>query len=75
MAHLVDHVCGGARTLPALDGRAPIIVRGTGPYLLGDNGRRDSDTALGFGGTILGHAKRVALRQRDRVGARRSATR
>lgn len=56
MSSLVDRVSSSARTLPQLDGRELQIVRSTGPYQFSDDGRRYVDTALGFGGTILGHA-------------------
>lgn len=56
MNHLVDGVSSSARTLPPLDGRDLLVVQAAGPYLFGDDGRRYVDTALGFGGTILGHA-------------------
>ena len=56
MASLVDQVSSSARTLPPVGGRALQIVRSAGPYLFGDDGRRYVDTAMGFGGTILGHA-------------------
>jgi glutamate-1-semialdehyde 2,1-aminomutase len=56
MAHLVDRVSSSARTLPELDGRDLSIVSSAGPYLFGSDGRRYVDTALGFGGTMLGHA-------------------
>ena len=54
--HLVDHVSSSARTLPALAGHDLQILRSTGAYMAGDDGRRYVDTAMGFGGTILGHA-------------------
>ena len=56
MPSLVDRVSSSARTLPSLDGHDLQIVRSAGPYQFGDDGRRYVDTALGFGGTILGHA-------------------
>ena len=56
MAHLVDHVSSSARTLPPVDDRVLQIVRSAGAYQFGDDGRRYVDTAMGFGGTILGHA-------------------
>lgn len=62
MSNLVDRVSSIARTLPALDGAHLTIVRSAGPYLFGDDGRRYVDTALGFGGTILGHADPTVMR-------------
>jgi len=56
MPRLVDRVSSSARTLPPLGGRELQIVRSAGAYQFGDDGRRYVDTALGFGGTILGHA-------------------
>lgn len=56
MPHLVDRVSSSARTLPPLNGRHLVIERSAGPYQFGDDGRRYVDTAMGFGGTILGHA-------------------
>jgi glutamate-1-semialdehyde 2,1-aminomutase len=56
MRHLLDGVSSSARVLPTLDGEALTIVRSAGPYLFGDDERRYVDTALGFGGIILGHA-------------------
>ena len=56
MRHLLDGVSSSARVLPALDGETLTVVRSAGPYLFGDDGRRYVDTALGFGGIILGHA-------------------
>ncbi len=56
MPHLVDQVSSSARTLPPVDDRVLQIVRSAGAYQFGDDGRRYVDTAMGFGGTILGHA-------------------
>ncbi len=56
MTFLVDRVSSSARTLPDLDGRGLTIVSSAGPYLFGDDGKRYVDTAMGFGGTMLGHA-------------------
>ena len=56
MGFLVDRVSSSARVLPQLDGQVLSIVSSAGPYLFGDDGRRYVDTALGFGGTMLGHA-------------------
>ncbi|HWX48188.1 MAG TPA: aminotransferase class III-fold pyridoxal phosphate-dependent enzyme [Roseomonas sp.] len=55
-AHLVGGVSSAARALPLLDGSALSVARSQGPYLWDREGRRYVDTALGFGGTILGHA-------------------
>lgn len=62
MPHLVDHVSSAARTLPPAAGRRLQIVRSSGPYLFGDDGRRYVDTAMGFGGSILGHANPAVVR-------------
>lgn len=62
MARLVDHVSSSARTLPVVAGRPLQIVRSSGPYLFGDDGRRYVDTAMGFGGSILGHADPVVVK-------------
>lgn len=56
MASLVGPTSSSQRSLPAIDGRALGIVRSAGPSLFGDDGRRYVDTAMGFGGTVLGHA-------------------
>lgn len=56
MPSLVDRVSSSARTLPPLAGHDLQILRSAGPYQFGDDGRRYVDTALGFGGTVLGHA-------------------
>ncbi len=56
MPSLVDRVSSSARTLPPSVGRVLQILRSAGPYQFGDDGRRYVDTALGFGGTVLGHA-------------------
>ncbi|MGI4876475.1 MAG: aminotransferase class III-fold pyridoxal phosphate-dependent enzyme [Janthinobacterium lividum] len=56
MNHLVGGISSSARVLPSLDGAALTIARSEGPYLFGDDGRRYVDTALGFGGILLGHA-------------------
>ena len=56
MPSLVDRVSSSARTLPPVEGRYLEVVRSAGPYVFGDDGRRYVDTAMGFGGTILGHA-------------------
>jgi len=56
MGVLVDGISSSARVLPPLDGVQLQIVRSQGPYLFGDDGRRYVDTAMGLGGSILGHA-------------------
>ncbi len=56
MSHLVNGISSSARVLPPLDGRAVSIVRSEGPYLYDADGRRYVDTAVSFGGTMLGHA-------------------
>lgn len=53
---LIDHVSSSARSLPLVSGRMLQVTRSFGPYILGDDGIRYVDTAMGFGGTILGHA-------------------
>lgn len=55
-ANLVDQVSSSARTLPRLNGHHLQVLRSAGPYLFGNDGRRYVDTAMGFGGSILGHA-------------------
>lgn len=62
MLNLVDRVSSIARALPPLDGAHLAITRSSGPYLIGDDGRRYVDTAMGFGGTILGHADPTVMR-------------
>ncbi len=62
MSSLVDRVSSTARTLPPVAGRDLSIVRSAGPYLYGDDGRRYVDTAMGFGGSILGHADPQVVR-------------
>ena len=52
-SHLVGGISSAGRALP---GRALHIARAAGPYLWDEEGRRYVDTALGFGGTVLGHA-------------------
>jgi glutamate-1-semialdehyde 2,1-aminomutase len=56
MTHVLDRVSSSARVLPPVDGEYLSIVRANGPYLYGADGRRYVDTAMGMGGTILGHA-------------------
>ncbi len=52
-----DHLIGGISSAGrALPGDRLLIARGAGPALWDANGRRYIDTALGFGGTVLGHA-------------------
>jgi glutamate-1-semialdehyde 2,1-aminomutase len=51
--HLVGGISSAARALP---GEALLISHASGPYLWDTEGQRYIDTALGFGGTILGHA-------------------
>jgi glutamate-1-semialdehyde 2,1-aminomutase len=53
---LVGGISSAARALPAVDGHMPRIERSAGPYLWDTDGRRYVDTALGYGGTVLGHA-------------------
>lgn len=55
-ASLIDRVSSSARTLPPLGSEFLQIGRSAGPYLFGTDGRRYVDTAMGFGGTIVGHA-------------------
>jgi len=55
VAHLVGGISSAGRALPAVDGVPFLVTRSCGPYLWDQNGRRYIDTALGFGGTILGH--------------------
>ena len=56
MPYLVNQVSSSVRSLPLVGERPLQIVRSNGPYLFGDDGRRYVDTAMGFGGSILGHA-------------------
>ena len=56
VSHLVGGISSVARALPEMDGAALSILRSEGPYLWDAAGRRYVDTALGFGGTVLGHA-------------------
>jgi glutamate-1-semialdehyde 2,1-aminomutase len=56
MTHVLDRVSSSARVLPPVDGTYLSVVRASGPYLYGADGRRYVDTAMGMGGTILGHA-------------------
>jgi glutamate-1-semialdehyde 2,1-aminomutase len=56
MAHLVGAVSSAARMLPPLDGQVLTVARSAGPWIWDTDGRRFADTALGFGGTVLGHA-------------------
>ena len=62
MAHLVGNVSSTARALPPMAGHALQVVRSAGPYIFGDDGRRYLDTAMGFGGSILGHAEPAIMR-------------
>jgi glutamate-1-semialdehyde 2,1-aminomutase len=52
----VGGISSAARALPEGDGGALRIERSAGPYLWDTDGRRYVDTALGLGGTVLGHA-------------------
>lgn len=56
MSHLVEGISSSARVLPEQDGKAISIVGSSGPWLFGADGRRYVDTAVSFGGSILGHA-------------------
>ncbi len=56
MSHVVEGISSSARVLPPVDGKMLSIVRSEGPYLFADDGQRYVDTALGFGGILLGHA-------------------
>ena len=56
MSSLVDGISSSARVLPPLDGRTISIVRSEGPCLFAADGQRYVDTAMSFGGTMLGHA-------------------
>ena len=53
---LVGGISSSARALPLVDGTTLQIERSAGPYLWDTEGRRYVDTALGYGGTVLGHA-------------------
>ncbi|MEO3475810.1 aminotransferase class III-fold pyridoxal phosphate-dependent enzyme [Roseomonas sp. CAU 1739] len=50
-----------ARLLPPLDGQALTVARSAGPWIWDSEGRRYADTALGFGGTVLGHAPALVV--------------
>jgi glutamate-1-semialdehyde 2,1-aminomutase len=56
MGFLVDGISSSARVLPLLEGEAFSVLRSSGPYLYGTDGRRYVDTAMSFGATMLGHA-------------------
>jgi glutamate-1-semialdehyde 2,1-aminomutase len=58
---LVGGISSAGRALPMLDGAALRVSRSAGAYLWDDTGRRYVDTALGFGGTILGHAPKAVI--------------
>ncbi|RWX58860.1 aminotransferase class III-fold pyridoxal phosphate-dependent enzyme, partial [Mesorhizobium sp. M4B.F.Ca.ET.089.01.1.1] len=60
MKHLVGGISSAGRALPLLDGRAIFIDRAKGPYIWTDEGVRMTDTALGFGAILLGHADPAA---------------
>lgn len=62
MTSLVGRTSSSQRSLPPVGGRELGIVRSAGPYLFGDDGVRYVDTAMGFGGTILGHANPAVAR-------------
>jgi glutamate-1-semialdehyde 2,1-aminomutase len=53
---LVGGISSAARALPPVDGATLQFQRSNGPYLWDMEGRRYVDTALGLGGTVLGHA-------------------
>ncbi|MEN2791355.1 aminotransferase class III-fold pyridoxal phosphate-dependent enzyme [Sphingomonas oligophenolica] len=54
--HLLGGVSSGARVMPKLDGEDLVAARSSGPWIWDQTGRRYADTALGYGGTVLGHA-------------------
>ena len=56
MTQLVGAVSSAARVLPPLDGEVLTVARSGGPWIWDTGGRRYVDTALGFGGTVIGHA-------------------
>ena len=58
---LVGGISSAARALPAADGHALRFERSAGPYLWDTDGRRYVDTALGYGGTVLGHAPALVI--------------
>jgi glutamate-1-semialdehyde 2,1-aminomutase len=53
---LIGGISSAARALPTADDGTLRIARSAGPYLWDTEGRRYVDTALGYGGTVLGHA-------------------
>ncbi len=58
---LVGGISSAARTLPPGEGGTIRIARSAGPYLWDTDGRRYVDTALGYGGTVLGHAPAAVI--------------
>lgn len=62
--HLVGGISSAGRALP---GEALLITHASGPYLWDTEGRRYIDTALGFGGTILGHAPTAVVEAVERA--------
>jgi glutamate-1-semialdehyde 2,1-aminomutase len=53
---LVGGISSAARVLPDDNGVRFRVTRAQGPYIWDQDGRRYVDFALGYGGTILGHA-------------------
>ncbi|MCW6506709.1 aspartate aminotransferase family protein [Lichenifustis flavocetrariae] len=62
--HLVGGISSAGRSLP---GEAFSVQRAAGPYLWDTDNRRYIDTALGFGGTILGHAPPTVIEAAQRA--------
>jgi glutamate-1-semialdehyde 2,1-aminomutase len=61
MGHLVGGISSAGRAMPQLDGEPFLVERSRGPYIWDRRGRHYVDTALGFGGSILGHAPAVVM--------------
>ena len=61
MGHLVGGISSAGRSLPDLDGEPFQAARSHGAHVWDRHGRRYVDTALGFGGTLLGHADPVVM--------------
>ena len=59
MRHLLGGISSSGRVVPDMDGVAFLVERAAGPILFATDGRRYTDTALGFGATLLGHADPV----------------
>lgn len=56
MAYLVGGISSAGRSIPPHHKVNFLAARSRGPYVWDQSGRRYTDTALGFGATMLGHA-------------------